>query len=660
MIVEAGHFALILALALALIQSIVPLIGVRRREAGLMSVPLSTAPAQFIFALIAFGALVSAHVTSDFSVINVYENSHSLKPMIYKITGVWGNHEGSMLLWVLILALFGALVALFGSNLPSTLRALVLAVQAWIAAAFYLFILTTSNPFLRFAHPPLEGRDLNPVLQDIGLAIHPPMLYLGYVGFSISFSFAVAALIEGRIDAAWARWVRPWTLLAWMFLTTGIAMGSYWAYYELGWGGWWFWDPVENASLMPWLAGTALLHSALVMEKRNALKIWTVLLAILTFSLSLLGTFLVRSGVLTSVHAFATDPTRGVFILAILATFIGGSLALFAWRASSLSQGGLFAPISREGALVLNNLFLTTACATVLVGTLYPLVLEVISGDKISVGAPFFNLTFAPLFVPLLVAVPFGPLLGWKRGDLLGAAQRLTAAGVVALIALALVMAWTWGGAVLAPLAIGLAVFVIVGALADLAERTALFRGSIRVSVRRARGLPRSTWGTAMAHVGLGLTLMGIVCETTWNSENILTMKPGDTTTVGGYTVTLAGFSQQQGSNYRETISTFKVRLDGDEIGTMTPSKRNFTTRGSSTTEAALLSRGLSQLYISLGDRNDDGSIAVRMYYKPLVLLIWLGAVVMALGGGLSLSDRRLRVGAPRAAKQARSLQAAE
>jgi cytochrome c-type biogenesis protein CcmF len=660
MIVEAGHFALILALVLALIQSIVPLIGARRHEPALMSVPLSTAPAQFVFTLAAFGALVSAHVTSDFSVINVYENSHSLKPLIYKITGVWGNHEGSMLLWVLILSLFGALVALFGSNLPSTLRGLVLAVQAWIAAAFYLFILTTSNPFLRFARPQIEGRDLNPVLQDIGLAIHPPMLYLGYVGFSISFSFAVAALIEGRIDAAWARWVRPWTLLAWMFLTTGIAMGSYWAYYELGWGGWWFWDPVENASLMPWLAGTALLHSAVVMEKRNALKIWTILLAILTFSLSLLGTFLVRSGVLTSVHAFATDPTRGVFILAILATFIGGSLALFAWRASSLSQGGLFAPISREGALVLNNLFLTTACATVLVGTLYPLILEVITKDKISVGAPFFNLTFAPLFVPLLVAVPFGPLLAWKRGDLLGAAQRLSAAGIIALIALAVVMAWTWGGPVLAPLAIGLAVFVIVGALTDLAERTALFRGPLETSLRRARGLPRSTWGAAFAHAGLGLTLMGIVCETTWNRERILAMQPGDKAMVGGYEATLIGFSQQQGSNYRETISTFKIRLGGDEIGTMTPSKRTFTTRGSSTTEAALMSRGLSQLYISLGDRNTDGSIAVRLYYKPLVLLIWLGAVVMALGGALSLSDRRLRVGAPRPAKAARSLQAAE
>ena len=383
MIAEGGHYALVLALGLALIQSTVPLLGARWRDVALMNVARSTALAQLLFVAASFAALVMLHVTSDFSVANVFENSHSMKPLIYKITGVWGNHEGSMLLWVSILALFGGLVAAFGNNLPLSLRAHVLAVQAWIASAFYLFILITSNPFLRIADPPIEGRDLNPVLQDIGLAVHPPMLYLGYVGFSISFSFAVAALIEGRIDAAWARWVRPWTLVAWIFLTLGIAMGSYWAYYELGWGGWWFWDPVENASLMPWLAGTALLHSALVMEKRNALKVWTILLSILTFSLSLLGTFLVRSGVLTSVHAFATDPTRGVFILLILCLFIGGSLSLYAFRASALKQGGLFAPISREGALVLNNLFLTTACATVFIGTLYPLALEVLTGDKI-------------------------------------------------------------------------------------------------------------------------------------------------------------------------------------------------------------------------------------------------------------------------------------
>ena len=660
MIAESGHYALVLALGLALIQSIVPLVGARWRDPALMNVARSTALAQLGFVAASFAALVTLHVTSDFSVANVFENSHSLKPLIYKITGVWGNHEGSMLLWVSILALFGALVAAFGNNLPLTLRARVLAVQAWVAGAFYLFILTTSNPFLRLPHPPIEGRDLNPVLQDIGLAVHPPMLYLGYVGFSISFSFAIAALLEGRIDAAWARWVRPWTLMAWIFLTLGIAMGSYWAYYELGWGGWWFWDPVENASLMPWLAGTALLHSALVMEKRDALKVWTILLSILTFSLSLLGTFLVRSGVLTSVHAFASDPTRGVFILLILCVFIGGSLTLFAGRASALKQGGLFAPISREGALVLNNLFLTTACATVFIGTLYPLALEVLTGDKISVGAPFFNLTFAPLFIPLMVAVPFGPMLAWKRGDLLGAMQRLLAAGIAALLAIAVAWAWARGGSALAPLAIGLAVFVIAGALSDLAERVGLFRLPLASSASRAMGLPRSVWGTAFAHAGIGVALIGIVCETTWNSEYIGTMRPGDAISVAGYQMTLEGLIQQQGPNYRELVAPFTVRLDGERLAVMTPSKRTFTTRGMSTTEAALLTRGASQLYISLGEPTADGGITARIYHKPLVLLIWFGPVLMAFGGLLSLSDRRLRVGAPKPAKAVRGLQAAE
>jgi cytochrome c-type biogenesis protein CcmF len=660
-IAESGHYALVLAFGLALIQSTVPILGARWRDFSLMNVARSTAVAQLIFVAASFAALIALHVSSDFSVINVVENSHSMKPLIYKITGVWGNHEGSMLLWVSILALFGGLVAIFGNNLPISLRAHALAVQAWIASAFYLFILMTSNPFLRIANPPIEGQDLNPVLQDIGLAVHPPMLYLGYVGFSISFSFAIAALIEGRIDAAWARWVRPWTLVAWIFLTLGIAMGSYWAYYELGWGGWWFWDPVENASLMPWLAGTALLHSLVVMEKRNALKVWTILLSILAFSLSLLGTFLVRSGVLTSVHAFANDPRRGVFILLILCVFIGGSLSLYILRASSLKQGGLFAPISREGALVLNNLLLTTACATVFVGTLYPLALEVMTGEKISVGAPFFNLTFGPLFVPLLVAVPFGPLLAWKRGDLLGAAQRLIAAGIAALFVMAVVWAWTRGGSTFAPLAIGLALFVIVGAVIDIAERIGLFRLPSGLALRRARGLPRSAWGTLFAHAGVGIALIGIVCETSWNSENIRTMKPGDVTSIAGYSLKLESLTPRQGSNYREMAANFSVLVDGRVVDTMSPSKRNFTTRsGASTTEAALLSRGASQLYISLGDIATDGSIAVRIYHKPLVLLIWLGPVFMAFGGMLSLSDRRLRVGAPKPAKSMRGLQAAE
>jgi len=619
----------------------------------------STALMQFVFVALSFTALTICYVTSDFSVTNVYENSHSMMPLIYKYTSVWGNHEGSMLLWVLILALFGAGVAVFGGNLPATLKANVLAVQSWIACAFYLFILLTSNPFLRMAEAPLEGRDLNPILQDIGLAIHPPLLYLGYVGFSISFSFAVAALIEGRIDAAWARWVRPWTLAAWMFLTVGISMGSYWAYYELGWGGFWFWDPVENSSLLPWLAGTALLHSAVVMEKRNALKVWTVLLAILAFSLSLLGTFLVRSGVLTSVHTFATDPSRGVFILAILVFFIGGALALFAWRAPLLKQGGLFAPVSREGSLVFNNLFLTTACLTVFVGTLYPLALEAVTGDKISVGPPFFNLTFAPLFIPLLFAMPFGPLLAWKRGDLLGVAQRLMAAFALGLVAIAATFAAKGGQSVLAPFGMGLGAYVIGGALIDLVERTGLFRLPLATVRSRAAGLPRSVWGTAVAHIGIAMTLIGIVAQV-WASERIVSLKPQQSLTIAGYDLTYERLTQRTGPNFREQAAKFTVRSGGTVVGIMDPSKRTFAARATTTTEASLLTRGMSQLYLSLGDAHDDGAIAIRAYYKPLVLLIWIGSIVMMLGGGLSLSDRRLRVGAPKPAAKAAAKAAAK
>jgi len=657
---EVGHYALVLALGLALIQAVVPLYGAQTRDVALMRLGSSTAIVQFVFVALSFAALTTAYVTSDFSVANAFENSHSTMPLIYKFTSVWGNHEGSMLLWVLILALFGASVAAFGANLPVTLKANVLAVQAWIACAFYLFILLTSNPFLRLPQAPLEGRDLNPILQDIGLAIHPPLLYLGYVGFSIAFSFAIAALIEGRIDAAWARWVRPWTLAAWMFLTIGISMGSYWAYYELGWGGFWFWDPVENASLMPWLAGTALLHSAVVMEKRNALKIWTVLLAILAFSLSLIGTFLVRSGVLTSVHTFATDPTRGVFILGILVLFIGGGLTLFAWRAPMLRQGGLFAPVSREGALVFNNLFLTIACLTVFVGTLYPLALESLTGEKISVGAPFFNLTFAPLFVPLMFAMPFGTLLAWKRGDLLGVAQRLMAAFAAGIVAVAVTFAATGVQHVLAPFGIGLGFFVIAGALVDIAERTALFRVPVATALSRARGLPRSAWGTAAAHAGVGVTLIGIVCASTWGTERIVEVKENQSVSLSGYDLTFNGMVQRSGPNFRELAGQFTVREGGRVVGTLSPSKRTFAARSMATSEAALLSRGFSQLYLSLGDVNTDGAIAIRFYYKPLVLLIWIGTLIMAFGGILSLSDRRLRVGAPKPAKAKPALQPAE
>jgi cytochrome c-type biogenesis protein CcmF len=660
MIAEFGHYALVLALALALFEASGPMVGARKNDPVLMASAGPAALAQFCFVATAFAALTICYVRSDFSVLNVFENSHSAKPLVYKLSGLWGNHEGSMLLWVLILSLFGALVALFGGNLPARLKATVLAVQASIAVAFILFILVTSNPFLRIPEPPFEGRDLNPILQDPGLAIHPPLLYLGYVGLSIAFSFAIAALIDGRIDAAWARWVRPWTLLAWMFLTLGIAMGSYWAYYTLGWGGWWFWDPVENASLMPWLAATALLHSALVMEKRDALKVWTILLAILAFSLSLIGTFLVRSGVLTSVHAFATDPTRGVFILAILVLFIGGSLALFALRAPMLKQGGLFAPVSREGALVLNNLFLVSACATVFIGTLYPLALEALTGEKISVGAPFFNATFAPLFVPLLIAVPFGPLLAWKRGDVLGVAQRLVGAAAIGVITVAVVFAMEGGGPILVPFAVGLALYVIAGALMEIVERTGLLKVPVATAFARARGLPRSTWGAAFAHAGLGITLLGVIGETQWSLERIAELKPGQSISIRRYDLHFDGVTTRQGPNYRDLAAHFTVRRHGELIGVMEPAKRSFPSRGTAVTQTALMTRGVSQLYLSLGDPNPDGSLAVRLYYKALVLLIWLGAVVMVIGGALSLSDRRLRVGAPRPARSKAALSPAE
>jgi cytochrome c-type biogenesis protein CcmF len=658
---EIGQYALMLALGLALIQATMPIVGARTNDVVLMNMASPLAVAHFIFVAIAFCALGECYVASDFSVLNVYENSNSAMPLIYRLTSIWGNHEGSMMLWVSILAFFGALVAVFGTNLPLTLKANALAVQAWIAAAFHLFILTTSNPFLRIPDAPFEGRDLNPILQDPGLAFHPPMLYLGYVGFSIAFSFAIAALLEGRIDAAWARWVRPWVLGAWMCLTLGIAGGSYWAYYELGWGGFWFWDPVENASLMPWLAGTALLHSAVVMEKRAALKVWTILLAILTFSLSLIGTFLVRSGVLTSVHAFAVDPTRGIFILAILIVFIGGALALFAWRAPLLKQGGLFAPISREGALVFNNLFLTSACATVFVGTLYPLALEALTGDKISVGPPFFNSTFGPLFIPLMLVMPFGPLLGWKRGDILSAAQRLLAAAMLSAVAIAAAFALEHGGPVLAPFGVGIAIFVMAGAVTDIVERTMILRIPFNAVLSRAIGMPRSVWGTAFAHFGIGAALLGVVSVTAWGSEHIAAIKQGDVIDISHYRLTFDGTFDRPGPNYHDVVGHFTVRrASGEIIGALEPTRRTFPARNMATTEAALMTRGVSQLYVSLGDPDANGAVPVRLFFKPNVLLIWGGAVIMFLGGALSLSDRRLRIGAPRPAKAKAALAPAE
>ncbi len=644
MFTETGHFALVLALALALVQSVLPLWGAVRRDMTLMGTAVPVSLGQLALIAYSFACLAEAHITSDFSLVNVVENTHSTQPLVYKIASVWGNHEGSMLLWVLILALFGGLVAAFGPGIPIVLRSATLAVQGWIASAFLLFILLTSDPFARVANPPIEGHDLNPILQDIGLAIHPPLLYLGYVGFSIVFSFAAAALITGRVDAGWARFVRPWALLAWTFLTLGIAMGSYWAYYTLGWGGFWFWDPVENASLMPWLAGTALLHCTSVMEKREALKIWTIFLAITTFSLSLLGTFLVRSGVLTSVHSFASDPTRGVFILLILALFIGGSFALYAWRAPMLKAGGLFAPISREGSLVFNNLFLSAACATVLVGTLYPLALEALTGQKISVGAPFFNLTFGPLFIPLLAVMPVGPALAWKRGDLLGAAQRLTVAAGVGLLVAIVLVAVTRGGPVLAPLGVGLGVYIIVGALTDAALRVRPRPMPFRAVLERARGLPRSAWGTAIAHAGMGVTLLGLAA-TGWGVERISAIRPGQAVDLGPYQVVVTGIVPRPGPNYSETLVEAEVRRGGRVVATMAPAKRFFATRQQTVAEAGIVTLGLGQVYVSLGDQHPDGTLDTRMFWKPLVSLIWFGALVMACGGLLSLSDRRLRIG---------------
>ena len=647
MITELGHFALILALAVALVQMGASAWATLANDEALEAVPPSAAMMQFGLLIVSFSALIWAYVTSDFSVQNVFANSHSAKPLLYKISGTWGNHEGSMLLWVLILALFGAAVAAFGHNLPPRLKSNVLGVQGCIGAAFLLFIVLASNPFTRIYPAPLEGQGLNPILQDPALAIHPPFLYAGYVGFSMAFSFAIAALLEGHINAAWARWVRPWTLAAWMFLTLGIAMGSWWAYYELGWGGWWFWDPVENASFMPWLAGTALLHSAVVMEKRDALKVWTVLLAIITFALSLMGTFLVRSGVLTSVHTFAVDPARGLFILAIITFFTGGGFALFAWRAPLLRQGGIFAPISRESSLVLNNLLLSTACAAVLIGTLYPLGLEVLTGAKISVGPPYFNAVFLPLIVPLLVAVPFGPFLAWKRGDILGVAQRLAFAAGLAVIAALVAFALVERGPVLAPLGIGLGIWLIFGALSEIAYRVKLFQVQPAESLRRLASLPRSSFGTMTAHLGVGVAVLGIVATSAWRSEHILAVKPGELIDFAGYMLTFKGMDRSQGPNYVEQSGEFLLTRNGAEIMTLTPSKREYIAPRNATSEAAIYRAFAGDLYLVVGDEAATGAVTVRLYFNPLVRLIWIGALIMFLGGALSLSDRRLRVGAP-------------
>ena len=644
MIVELGHFALLLAFLIAIVQSVVPLVGAHRGWRGWMAMAEPAATAQFLLLAYAFGALTYAFVTSDFSLRLVTLNSHTLKPMLYKVTGVWGNHEGSMLLWCAILALFGAMAAWFGGNLPPRLKARVIAVQGAVGVAFLAFLIFTSNPFLRLEVPPFDGQDLNPLLQDPGLAFHPPFLYIGYVGLSISFSFAVAALIEGRVDAAWGRWVRPWTLLAWLNLTIGIALGSWWAYYELGWGGFWFWDPVENASFMPWLIAAALLHSAIVVEKREALKSWTILLAILAFGFSLIGAFIVRSGVLTSVHAFANDPDRGIWLLAITGIFMGGALTLFAARAGVMTARGVFQPISREGALVANNVLLAVSAFVVFVGTVWPLIAEIFFDSKMSVGPPFFDAAFTPFMVALAVILPVGAILPWKRGRLDRAMAPLWGVAVLAIALGALVWTLQTGRSILAPVGATLGAWLVFGAMAELWTRGG--RGDAMSRLGRIGRLPRADWGKAVAHAGFGITVFGVAALTAWTIEDIRVAQPGQTWSVGNYEVTLQSVDEVEGPNYLSTMARIEVLDNGRSLGVLTPEKRIYPVAGMPTTEAAIDNGVTRDVYVVIGDPQENGGWAVRTFIKPYANWIWAGAIIMAIGGLLSLTDRRFRVAA--------------
>jgi cytochrome c-type biogenesis protein CcmF len=657
---ELGAFALLLALALSAVQTGASALGRIRHDATLRGAGEGASFAAFIAIAVAFFALMHAFVTSDFSVTNVAANSHTEKPLLYKVAAVWGSHEGSMMLWCLALTGFGAAVALFGRGLPSGLKALVVATQGALGLLFIGYTAFASNPFTRLVTPPIEGASLNPILQDPFLAIHPPFLYSGYVGFSVVFSFAVAALIEGRVDAAWARWVRPWTLAAWSCLTVGITLGSFWAYYELGWGGWWFWDPVENASFMPWLIGTALLHSAIVTEKRGALAGWSVFLALAAFTFSMLGAFLVRSGVLTSVHAFAVDPKRGSILLAILAVAAGAGFGLFAWRAPLLKgEGALFAPVSRESALVLNNLFLAAATLTVLLGTLYPLILQAITGQAISVGSPYFALTFAPLMAGCLLILPVGPFLAWKRGDALGALQRLWGAAALALIA-ALV-----GYFLLQPqklfVATGLAlgVWLIAGSALELLTRVKAGAAPVGETLRRLGGLPRGQWGMTLAHAGLGVFVLGAAFETSGRIDAAEALSVGQSLKVGQYVLTLKAVAPSEGPNYTAERATLSVTgPHGAAAADVTPERRFYPANRQTTSQVAIERHGASDLYVVVGDRRDGegarGGPAwlIRAYWNPWARLIFGGPILMALGGLISLSDRRLRLAA--GAKKAR------
>ncbi|MEY3959560.1 MAG: hypothetical protein RIR14_213 [Pseudomonadota bacterium] len=644
MIVELGHYALILAFAVALVQATLPLYGAARRDSRLMALAEPAALVQLILIATSFAALTYAFVVSDFSLRLVTLNSHTDKPMLYKISGVWGNHEGSLLLWALTLALFGACAVWFGGNLPATLRARVLAVQGMIGVAFLAFMLFTSNPFLRLATPPLNGDDLNPLLQDPGLAFHPPFLYLGYVGLSMAFSFAVAALIEGRIDAAWARWVRPWTLAAWVFLTIGIALGSWWAYYELGWGGFWFWDPVENASFMPWLIAAALLHSAIVVEKRESLKAWTILLAIMAFGFSLIGTFIVRSGVITSVHSFANDPERGVFILMILGVFMGGALTLFAFRAGALEAKGLFSSVSRESALLANNVLLAVSCFVVFIGTIWPLVAEMLWNRKLSVGEPFFNAAFTPFMVILALILPVGAMMPWKRAELGRSLLPLRGALALAVALGLLIYAMQTGRSALGPIGAALGAWVVFGAAVDLWTRAG--RGSLGNRLGRLTRLGRADWGKATAHSGLGVTIFAVAAMHAWAVEDIRVVRVGETFPVGPYEVILKDVRDVEGPNYLSTMAEMVVTRGGATVATLFPEKRVYPVQAMPTTEAAIDYGFTRDIYLVIGDPQEGGGYAVRSYVKPFANWLWGGSALMALGGLFSLTDRRYRLAA--------------
>ena len=638
---EVGQFALILALLLAFVQSMAPLWGAWRGDATLMALGRAAARLQGAFVILAFGCLAYGFVTCDFSVALVAEHSNTAQPLAYRFAATWGSHEGSMLLWVLILAVFGFGVATFGGTLRETLQARVVGIQGLIGVAFLSFLIFTSNPFLRLDPAPLQGVELNPLLQDPGLVFHPPTLYLGYVGFSTAFCFAVAALIEGRVDAAWARWVRPWVLAAWIPLTLGITMGSAWAYYELGWGGWWFWDPVENASLMPWLLGTALLHSALVLERRGALVSWTILLAILTFSLSLVGTFLVRSGILTSVHAFAVDPKRGVYVLGIIGITTGASLALYAWRAPAIRSGALFQPVSREGGIILNNLFLSVLCVTVFAGTFSPVFIEMINGDKISVGPPYYARVFAPFAVPLVALAAFGPMLNWKRDSFALAVRRLRVPLATAAVALVGTLVFAGVKAVVTAAGLALAVWMFTASAAIVGRRW--WAGRLYLA-RSVRTTPRAMVGLALAHAGVGLLVLGITGVTAWKSDMVLSMQPGQSVAFAGRQITLSALETVAGPNYEARQARFSVKGSGATYE-LKSERRFFPSAQSQTTEAGIRVRPLGNLYISIGEESPSG-IVVRLWNHPLIVWIWLGGFTMALGGAVSLSDRRLRLGA--------------